>query len=221
MRHNFKLLAVILFCSVGLAIACAYLKMTLDRSYRAIQLRTVLLAVSMYESNHGVRPDDVVEGTSVMSSWRYRLTPYVTSTTRYGVRLDKRWDDPENSDWRQRNLDAYCWDGNTNTSVFRIIGSDTAYDPDVPTLLEKLPNHLIVLVGTSSNTHWMKPGDISPFSLFKDDRTTSQLFVAFAGGDVCLLQRGTSRVVVENCMLKRTASEKNRLALLRYAIWQR
>ncbi|MCR9234846.1 MAG: hypothetical protein NXI29_27955 [bacterium] len=60
------------------------------------------------------------------------------------------------------DLYPFCNEGDLNTFVFAMGGSDTAFDRNNRPLVKTLPKNLILFADVyQSNTHWMKPGDFN------------------------------------------------------------
>lgn len=212
--------AAVCLCVVLFASGWSYLNTREVRMKRAIGLRSVMLAISMYESNHGEFPADINDGNTLLSSWRYRLVPYITATTQRAVWPDKAWDAPENSEWRKRDLNAYCREGDTRCFVFMNHPKDVI-DPKTghPTLLCDRPKELIVLFTAESNIHWMEPADTDLPQSLHTHGSRADFYVAFADNAVWLLRKDTPPSLLLPCLQGRTANHNAREALRPFAIW--
>jgi hypothetical protein len=149
-------------------------------------------------------PNKLDDTGKPLSSWRFRITPYLEFEPRFHADLNADWQSPANYRARGRKPASYCFlaeeQPDSTTNVFAVVGPCAALDGDRTPTEEKLPASLIVLMETADGaTHWMQPGDYDVTTLLAAEvlgdvakgARADRVHVAFADAEVWALQSDT------------------------------
>ena len=192
-----------------------------QRSRKAFSLRTIIIGIHNYRDTIGVFPSNAVQDGDPLSSWRFQLLPFLTSLGPRRPELGQRWNAPANSHWRGIILPDFCWDENTNSSVFMVQPrTGSSRKSNRAASAEVGPAAQLILFTTSSTIHWMEPGDVDLRTALNGKQPNREFFVAFLDEEVLLLRTETPLDLLLMCADPKTASEDHRATLRTYAIWQ-
>ena len=138
------------------------------RSECAMNMKQIVLAMHLYEREHGTLPPTftVDENGSPLHSWRTLLLPYFWDETlaeQYSqIRLDEPWDSEHNRQFHERNIDVYRCpsavknDGESNYAV--IVGDELLFTNDGKgQSLDKCGPIMLMLVERKDAVCWMRP----------------------------------------------------------------
>lgn len=171
------------------------------------KMRSVLTTLWNYSISYQRMPPAVVNGKdgSKCHSWRFVLyfTKY-QQTEASGLPLLSYDEYHECRDlgemkiWQELRPDIFCEANSNQTHVFAVLGNDTAWDSGNSTVLEDLPEDLIVFVYSSKKaTDWIIPNEIELNDLIKNQHRTvsdilgSDFIVGFADEQVWTLDAHT------------------------------
>ena len=135
----------------------------------AMNMKRIILAMHLYEREHGTLPPTftIDENGTPLHSWRTLLLPYFGDETLAELykqmKLDEPWDSEHNRQFHERNLDVYrCpsaafkYNGETNYSV--IVGDDLLFTADGKGQpLDKCGPIMLLLAERKAGVCWMQP----------------------------------------------------------------
>jgi len=137
----------------------------------AMNMKRIILAMYLYEREHGTLPPTftIDENGKPLHSWRTLLLPYFGDETLAELykqmKLDEPWDSEHNRQFHERNLDVYRCpsaastvrkDGESNYSV--IVGDDLLFTTDGKGQpLDKCGPIMLLLAERKAGVCWMQP----------------------------------------------------------------
>lgn len=139
----------------------------------ASRLRQIVLAMLLYEKDHGTLPPAFTIDTSgkKLHSWRVLLLPYLDQQKLFDqIKKDEPWDSPHNKKFASVDVPTYRCEGDLkakagDTHYSVVVGPGLAFTGATGTSLDSFPGNdkRLILVGERSEpTCWMDPsGEVS------------------------------------------------------------